>query len=597
MRLRFLTGVWLLLITGVWLLVSQPAIADWTPPADYPPFCTASQPGCFLSVNPSNASQLKLGSLGLSQDVNPPGLIPAGANVRFYSNALGVGAPFVSAPPTATLDGSVSLDVDGDARIAPTVGTTVPVGTSLEVLGVDANGARVAWGSKYFSLWERAQNSFSNNGIYNPDDGGVGVRTAGAGLVDGLTVKGALVRYGGTALVNTLTGSPTTQVNLSTQGQTGGSYSTALGGFSNRATADYSFAGGGQSNRAIGIGSAVVGGSSNQANGDYSFVGGGRSNTASALGSNTAIGGGSLNTVSGTGAAVFGGRSNLAGGVGSVIVGGQSNTASGNYSTVWGGQSNTASGLYSTVIGGQNNTASAAHSLAGGRLMRVDGAQTFAWGNNRAEITANTAKSFIVQPDFGAGSGVVPDWGYAEGSLMIGTSTPFTAGYAMRLNVDGSMVVRGGNPQTGARLTATSALGEAAWQLPAVPPPQNSYGGSVFYLRLANQAANPPNCPTNWCDASAGASGCGGPGQSPMVIYDGPFTNKVRACYRADKRVRVIQFRVPCSQSCNPTEPDSAPVCPVNFSNVYSNHDDGGEYILGTLNKTRVCLSVDYDQP
>ncbi len=614
---RLLVFGGLAITAGAWFFAGQPAAADWVPPLDYPPFCTTSQPGCFLPIEPSGISQLKLGSLGVSS-LNLHNRPNTADNFDFYASVLGVGNNFINSTNGAP---KYPLDVEGNVRIEPG-GGAVPVGTALEVLpnGVDPDaGALVGWGSKYFSLWSSASNSSANNGIYNTDGGGVGVRTGNANLVNGLTVMGALVRYGGTAFVNNLSGSPTTQVNLSTQGQTGGQYSSLRGGYLNQATANYStviggrsnqatgansFVGGGQGNRAVGVYSSVVGGSSNQANGNRSFVGGGRSNIASALGTYSAVGGGQSNVASGAGAVVLGGQSNTASGASSAVLGGRSNIASGNYAAVLGGQSNTASGINSVVLGGQNNTVTTAYAAAGGRLMRVGSVGTFAWGNNRAEIAANTANSFIVQPDFGAGSGAVPSWGYAEGAMMIGTSTPFTAGYDVRLNVDGPIVIRGVTgalPQVGARLTAIDDAGRATWQMPPASP-QTTYGGSVFYMRRQDQAGDPISCPAYWCDASNGAAGCAGtPGQPPaaqptMTEKSGGFSNSVRVCYRDDKRVRAVMTTAECVLGCGGSE-NAPPNCPSGFTSVYSNYNQGGEYLLGNLIKTRVCLSTGYNTP
>jgi hypothetical protein len=208
-----------------------------------------------------------------------------------------------------------------------------------------------------------------------PDDvspniiGGSGVNSITAGAI-GVTISG-----GGADLV------AADQPNIATD-----DYCTVAGGRDNQAgnnnatTTDttYSTASGGWRNKAIGARAVIAGGGSNTASGYSAAIGGGGNNEATEQ--NTTIGGGLYNDAKADYSTVSGGRYNAANGIDCTIAGGRSNKAGlAQYAAVGGGWDNEASGQYTTISGGAQNFISAiatASTIGGGRSNNIDSSET-----------------------------------------------------------------------------------------------------------------------------------------------------------------------------------------------------------------------------
>ena len=141
-------------------------------------------------------------------------------------------------------------------------------------------------------------------------------------------------------------------------------------------------------------GSVIIGGITNVITGltSYSTIIGGQSNRLMAL--RSTVVGGQFNKVSGNDASVVGGNTNLAQGNSSSVIGGDSNVSSGIRSTVIGGQFNRSMGTSSAVLGGDTNFAIGNSStVLGGDSNVASGAYTYTLGN-RSEAFPNGATMF-----------------------------------------------------------------------------------------------------------------------------------------------------------------------------------------------------------
>jgi predicted nucleic acid-binding Zn-ribbon protein len=142
----------------------------------------------------------------------------------------------------------------------------------------------------------------------------------------------------------------TTHVNLGSNGITGVDgpdtyYPTVIGGYSNTASGDYSFAAGGYSNSANSSSSAVVGGDNNIVGGDLSFIAGGQSNNIMPFGelanfpTSSAIIAGEFNFISSSNSVIAGGTYNNISGDNSFIAA-SNNISLGNFSFAFRGGPN-----------------------------------------------------------------------------------------------------------------------------------------------------------------------------------------------------------------------------------------------------------------
>ncbi len=188
------------------------------------------------------------------------------------------------------------------------------------------------------------------------------------------------------------------------------SYTTVAGGENNNAAANHAVIGGGRGNISNGFYCTVGGGWNNQAglkqyvtvsggrqniaSGLGAVIGGGYNNTAAATSIYSAIGGGSGNNVNGETSTIAGGYLNIASNDSATVGGGEENEASGQNSTIGGGFRNKATGLYSpTVAGGHTNIASGEYSMVpGGTMNEAKGSYSFAAGR-RAK--ANNQGCFV----------------------------------------------------------------------------------------------------------------------------------------------------------------------------------------------------------
>jgi hypothetical protein len=173
---------------------------------------------------------------------------------------------------------------------------------------------------------------------------------------------------------------------------------TIGGGENNEAKSNYATVSGGRSNIADGIDCTIGGGSGNkaglaqlatigggwdnEASGQYATISGGAKNFISAISPGSTIGGGQWNNVDGSGATLSGGYDNDANNLGATVGGGRENKALGQYSTIGGGFGNESTGLYSsTVAGGHTNIASGEYAtVPGGTGNEADGNYSFAAG-------------------------------------------------------------------------------------------------------------------------------------------------------------------------------------------------------------------------
>ncbi len=518
-----LSAAAILLTLVAWLGSANVGWANWTPPNAPPPACVSGDPGCAQPINISATGQIKAGSLGISNVLAVFG--------NAYAKKLGVGPGFFDSTVTLDSDPNVALHVDGDLRLkfgAPNVGDVLVAADTGGLLGWEDIDDEM--------LWTRVAPPGDTNDIYNTDGGAVGVRTGDILLNDGLTVKGALVRFNNT--FGSMAGNVETQVNLGENSHTAGQYSTVAGGTVGRAEGNYSFVGGGEGNNATGDYDAIAGGVASGASlntaagGGYNFIGGG--DNLDIWGQYNVVLGG-LDSQIGSSAISRANYSVVGGGEGTnrvysdygVVVGGQANqlaNVGATHSVIGGGASNQIESTHSVIPGGENNEIglSSNYSFAGGKDATVLGSTpgTFVWGGENGATVA-TPNAFIIHP--GAGP--------LEGYVGIGTANP-----TAKLDVNGNVRIRGSSafpPAAGYVLTSASNSGDAYWAAPpAVTPPPPPGEGTMYVYK---SGAPDPTCPT---------AGLGGVTWSATTVWTesiGGQTNRVIACY-TNANVQVLRL-------------------------------------------------------
>ncbi len=589
-----LSMVVLIFALALWFGSVGTGWAAWARPVSSPTACVNGDQGCDPPINISNAAQTKQGSLGISN-------VLAVFNAA-YAKQLATGSGFFDG--SATLDPNVALHVDGNLRLkfgSPQAGDVLVAAETDGTLGWEDINDEM--------LWTRATADTNDIDIYNTAGGAVGVRTGNIALNDGLTVRGALVRYDATA--STLTGNIETHVNLGNNSTTGNStsglYPTVGGGDNNTASGDYSTVGGGQSNFATGNYS-FIGGGSNSAHGDYDTVVGGVASGAvlptvsGSVGGYNFLGGGDNLDAFGQYNVILGGLDNkigqdvnnradfsvVGGGSGTntvysdygSILGGSNNvlSASADYSVVGGGFSNQTESPHSIIPGGENNGIGLAspYSFVGGKDANiVDNAPgAFVWGG-AGGATVATSNSFVIHPNAGP----------TEGYVGIGTAAP-----TAKLDVNGNVRIRGSTakpPAAGYVLTAASDNGDAYWESPTAPvgakPGEGiitvrNYCSGTPLIGGCDVAYQIPSCPSGWM-ASA-------------VMYEkyGSQYNRVVTCH-TDANVQVMTL-VGLNNGSNP-----APSCPSAdwtawpSSGVWTPASGSGAVPTG-LNQARHCYKL-----
>lgn len=168
-------------------------------------------------------------------------------------------------------------------------------------------------------------------------------------------------------------------------------------GTSNRASGSRCFVGAGNANNplaggAAGTDSGVVAGDGNSASGLRSFVGAGTANVSAASGSGVVCGNANSVAAAATDAGVVCGNGNTNAGIRSMIGGGSTNAIA-------------LGGNDSAVIGGTSNSVASTNSTACGSLVSLPVAATasFGYGDGTAATTATAAGQFIIGSSRAAG--------------------------------------------------------------------------------------------------------------------------------------------------------------------------------------------------